>query len=287
LKILVTGAGTLLGNTLSQKILSKNFDLIASFRKTYPKNLNINKDHILKLDLSKKIKFSKKIDTLIHCASAIPSYEISDKKMIDINYLGFKSLLSQAIKNNCKKVILISTMSVYGKINLKNITENTKTKPIDAYGKSKLMMENLLIKESRKNRLNFFILRLPAIVGFKSDYNFISKILQKIKKNQVINYCNPDLNFNNFIHVENLSQIIFEMIFKNGKKILNIGSTKPVKLSKIINNIYKFEKKKPKTFIFESNNPGFNIKLSNYLLKNFKVYSTSKTLKKFLEDNKK
>jgi len=77
------------------------------------------------------------------------------------------------------------------------------------------------------------------------------------------------------------------MIFKNGKKILNIGSTKPVKLSKIINNIYKFEKKKPKTFIFESNNPGFNIKLSNYLLKNFKVYSTSKTLKKFLEDNNK
>ena len=38
-------------------------------------------------------------------------------------------------------------MSVYGKISVKNINENTKTKPIDAYGKSKLMMENLLIKE--------------------------------------------------------------------------------------------------------------------------------------------
>ena len=46
-------------------------------------------------------------------------------------------------------------------------------------------------------------------------------------------------------------------------------------------------KKKPKIFIFESNNPGFNVKLSDYLLKNFKVYSTLKTLKKFLEDNKK
>jgi len=287
LKILVTGAGTLLGSSLSQKILANNLNLIASYRKTFPKNLNIDKSKVLKLDLSKKIKLSKKIDTLIHCASAIPSYKISDKQMIDTNYFGFKRLLSQVIKNNCRKVILISTMSVYGKISVKNITEKTKTKPLDAYGKSKLMMEKLLIKESKKNKLNFFILRLPAIVGFKSDYNFISKVLQKIKKNQVINYCNPDLNFNNFIHVENLSQIIFKMIFKNGKKILNVGSIRPVKLSKIINNIYKFEKKKPKTFIFESNNPGFNVKLSDYLLKNFKVYSTSKTLKKFLEDNKK
>ena len=287
MKILVTGAGTLLGNTLSKKILSNNFDLIASYRKTFPKNLNIDKDKLFKLDLSKNIKFSKKIDTLIHCASAIPSYEISDKKMIDTNYNGFKKLLSQATKNNCKKVILISTMSVYGKISVKNINENTKTKPIDAYGKSKLMMENLLIKESKKNRLNFFILRLPAIVGSKSDYNFISKVLQRVKKNQIIQYCNPDLSYNNFIHVENLSEIIFEMIFKKGKKILNIGTIKPIKLSKIINNIYKFEKKKPKISIFETDNQGFNIKLSDYLLKNFPVYSTSKTLKKFLEDNKK
>ena len=156
MKILVTGAGTLLGNTLSKKILSNNFDLIASYRKTFPKNLNIDKDKLFKLDLSKNIKFPKDVDTLIHCASAIPSYEISDKKMIDTNYYGFKRLLSQAIKNNCKKVILISTMSVYGKISVRNINENTKTKPIDAYGKSKLMMENLLIKESKKNRLNFF-----------------------------------------------------------------------------------------------------------------------------------
>tara|TARA_B110000977_G_C11023971_1_gene472441 strand:- start:118 stop:981 length:864 start_codon:yes stop_codon:yes gene_type:complete len=287
LKILVTGAGTLLGSSLSQKILANNFNLIASYRKTFPKNLNIDKSKVLKLDLSKKIKLSKKIDTLIHCASAIPSYKISDKQMMDTNYFGFKRLLSQVIKNNCRKVILISTMSVYGKINVKNITEKTKTKPSDAYGKSKLMMEKLLIKESKKNKLNFFILRLPALVGYKSDYNFISKVLQKVKKNQIVNYCNPDLRFNNFIHVENLNEIILKMLFKNEKKILNIGSSKPIKLFKIINDIYKFEKKKPMISIFKSNNQGFNIKLSNYLLKNFKVYSTSKTLKKFLEDNKK
>ena len=76
------------------------------------------------------------------------------------------------------------------------------------------------------------------------------------------------------------------MILRKENRILNIGSSKIMKLSKIINNIYKFEKKKPKVSIFNSINKGFNIKLSKYLLKNFKVYSSSKTLKKFLEDNK-
>ncbi len=286
MKILVTGARSLLGNILSQKILANNFELIASYRKNFPKNLNTHKVNLLKLDLKKKIKFSNKVDVLVHCASAIPAYKMTDKQMLDTNYLGFKRLLSEVVRNNCRKVILISSMSVYGKIKDKKVTEKTKTKPKDAYGKSKLMMEKLLIRESKKKKLNFFILRLSALVGYKSNYNFISEVLKKVKNNQIIRYRNPDLNFNNFIHVENLSDIILKMILRKENRILNIGSSKTMKLSKIINNIYKFEKKKPKISIFNSIDKGFNIKLSKYLLKNFKVYSSSKTLKKFLEDNK-
>jgi nucleoside-diphosphate-sugar epimerase len=96
----------------------------------------------------------------------------------------------------------------------------------------------------KKKGINFFILRLPALVGANSDYNFISKVLKNIKKNKAVFYSNPNLKFNNFIHVKNLTHIILKLIEKKNSKILNIGSLRPIKLKNIIKSMYKFEKKK-------------------------------------------
>lgn len=155
MNILITGAGTLLGNTVVKKLSKKNYNLIATYRKTFPNNLKKNKIKIFKLDLeSKKIIFNFKIDCLIHCASAIPSYNLSDKMMQTVNTQGYKKLLKASINSGCKKIILISSMSVYGKINQKTINLKTKRNPVDAYGISKLNNENDTIALAKKKKLN-------------------------------------------------------------------------------------------------------------------------------------
>lgn len=287
MKLLVTGSGTILGNNVVVEALKHKYHVIASYRKSFPKNLEKKKVILIHLDLEKKFNLNLKVDCLVHCASAIPSDNLNNKNMMRVNYHGFNRLASQLVKNGCKKIIFISTMSVYGNIGVKTVDLNTKTKPVDSYGKSKLKIEKLLEKFKKKHNINFFILRLPALLGVNSNYNFISKVLKKIKRNETVSYTNPDLKFNNFIHVKNLAQIILKMIQLEDSKILNIASSRPVKLKNIINSMYRFEKKINSSVVKKSKNIGFNIKIDNYLKKNFSLFSSNQTLKIFLKDNSK
>ena len=287
MKLLVTGSGTILGNNVVVEALKHKYHVIASYRKSFPKNLEKKKVILIHLDLEKKFNLNLKVDCLVHCASAIPSDNLNNKNMMRVNYHGFNRLASQLVKNGCKKIIFISTMSVYGNIGVKTVDLKTKTKPVDSYGKSKLKIEKLLEKFKKKHNINFFILRLPALLGVNSNYNFISKVLKKIKRNETVSYTNPDLKFNNFIHVKNLAQIILKMIQLEDSKILNIASSRPVKLKNIINSMYRFEKKINSSVVKKSKNIGFNIKIDNYLKKNFSLFSSNQTLKIFLKDNSK
>ena len=54
--------------------------------------------------------------------------------------LFFKEAVSKAV--GC--IIFTSSMSVYGKILENIVIEDTKTFPVDSYGKSKLDVENVL-----------------------------------------------------------------------------------------------------------------------------------------------
>jgi len=132
LKLLVTGSGTLLGNNIVIEALKRKHHVIASYRKSFPKNLKKKKVSLVHIDLEKKFNLNFKVDCLVHCASAIPSDNLNNKSMMKINYHGFNRLVSQLIKRGCKKIILISTMSVYGNIGVKTIDLNTKTKPVDS-----------------------------------------------------------------------------------------------------------------------------------------------------------
>ena len=169
----VTGTGTLLGNSIAKLLLKKNFLVYCGYRKTFPHNLKKNKKvKIIKFDLKKKFNLKKKVDFLVHCAGAIPSYNFSSNQYFKINVLGFKRILDNQIILKSKKIVLISTISVYGKINSKYLTETNSTKKkISNYARSKLQMENLLINFCKDKNIKYLILRLPAIIETNSKKN--------------------------------------------------------------------------------------------------------------------
>lgn len=288
MKILVTGSGTLIGNTISTYLVKQKHKVIASYNNTFPKNLSkIKNISIVKFDLKKKLKIKdKKIDVLVHCASAIPSQSLSKKEMIKINYLGFKNLLEQSLKLKCKKIILLSTMSIYGKIKKKVISEQTSPNTQDSYGLSKFKMEQYLKKKSKKYNLNYAIFRLPGIIGYKSNNNFLSDKIKKIKNNKQISISNPDLLFNNVVHVKNLAIIISESLsLEKEKAVYNLGSKNKIKLKDILKLIYQILKKKPNIKIIKSNSKGFNINVKKILNKNYTLFNTQKSIRLFAKEH--
>ena len=86
------------------------------------------------------------------------------KKYYKNNVLGTKNLISACLNTNVKNFIFSSTAAVY-KDGLYKVNENSPVKPKSVYGKTKLSAEKLIIKNCKKHKINFGILRYFNIVG--------------------------------------------------------------------------------------------------------------------------
>lgn len=286
MKILITGSGTLIGNNIADYFLKKKKFVYASYKDHKPKNLKKYKKCILvKVNLEQNIKFNNFFDILIHCASKIPNDKIN-KKNYHANIKMTNNLIKLCKKNNCKKIIYLSTMSVYGKITDKIVYENLKPNKIDLYGLSKRISENKIISFAKKNSSVATIFRLPGVVGKNSKYNFLSNTLNKIKNNQCVTASNINNKFNNVVHIKNLVEIIYRSISKEKfSNIYNLASTRPIKIKTIINFLYKKTGKQNNFTINNNKDNSFIISEKKIRENGYKLYSTKKSIIEFIKIN--
>tara|TARA_B100000161_G_C33511677_1_gene396679 strand:+ start:100 stop:972 length:873 start_codon:yes stop_codon:yes gene_type:complete len=290
MKILITGTGTMIGNAISVHLLKKKLQLICTYNSTYPKNLK-NKVKLIKLNLN-NVKDIKNItfDAIIHCAAVIPGYsKITGKKLYNTNVKSFRSILDSSKK--IKKIVLLSTMSIYGIINKSKISEKDFPNNPDYYGSSKYRMEKDLKKFSEKNsKLKYLILRLPGVLGKNGNRNYLSKALIKIKKNKKVLVASPNALFNNCIHTDTISKIIFDFITQRKKKlnnkVFNLASQRPIKIKNVINKISRHFNHSNKIEYIKSEKKPFLVDISKIQTIYNSLPTTSKCVNKFINSNK-
>ena len=218
---MVTGAGGFIGNNISNYLCKKKFIVHAYYNSKIRKIKNKNIKY-LKRDLTKNIKINKKISTLVHCAALTPP-AFDQIQCLKINQKIDDTILRAIKKSNINKVIFLSSMSAYGKKKRKILFENTKSRNLDLYGKSKVLMEKKLKLLSKKNNINVIVLRLSAIIGSGCHSTFLSRLSSEIKKKEV-NVYNSLSFFNGCIHINNLNMILIKLLNRDftGFDVLNI-----------------------------------------------------------------
>ena len=279
MKILLTGSTGFIGYRIYSFLKKKKFNITEISR--FKKNSNTN----LKIDLTKLKKINKKFDILIHCAANTPPKQNVNK--IKKNYLINSNIIKIAKDTGIKKIIYLSSMSIYEK-NKKKIYEDSIKTSKDIYGKTKLHGENLLLK-NKKNFNQIFILRLPSVIGKGCHSTFLSKIAKSfiMKEKNIIVY-NKKSYFNNCIYINDLCEKILLLLKNNELKLLikNLKSKNPILISSVIRifskefnyqNTVKYKKGKSLPFLIENNNKIF---LSN-------LRSTRETILKYIKELKK
>ena len=275
MKIIISGAGGEVGNDLIKRLLEKNLKVVANIRdlkkiKYYDPNLKWIKHDFIK-NLNKKMK----IQIIVNCIAA---HDFSKKnKFIDLirsNFLSMKNLINFAKKNKVRLFINLSTVSVYGKFNEKNLNENITPIYQDNLGVTKLMGENLL----SKSKISYLNLRLPGILTNSNNFErpWLKKIINNMKRNKKIILSNPNTSFNNVIDTIELVKFIHFIISKkkyktNLKGTFNLSATKPLKLIKIIKLIKANYRSDSKIKVN-------NIKKSSFIFKNKKIFRELKYL---------
>ncbi|MCS0826782.1 UDP-glucose 4-epimerase GalE [Cytobacillus firmus] len=115
-----------------------------------------------------KSVFSKyPIKAVMHFAanSLVGESVINPLKYYENNVGDTLTLLKVMLRHNVKNFIFSSTAATYGIPNVDIISESTVTNPINPYGRSKLMIEQILADYAKAYDLNYVVLRYFNAAG--------------------------------------------------------------------------------------------------------------------------
>ncbi len=239
---LITGYSGFLG-----KSIVKHFDP----KKIVRLGRNKNSDIVFDFEKNNQIvnnEFNLRIETIIHAAGlahVYPSDKSEKNKMYLINITGTVKLLKYAEKlKKLKKIIFISSVSVYGIDQGQNINENYSPTPNTIYGKSKLEAEKIIIDWAIKNNIKYYILRLPLVFGENPPGN-LKKMITAIKNNRFFLIDNGKAK-KSMVLANDIGKLISNISGESGVYNLNDGYHPSFKeISIILSN--KFNSKIPKS----------------------------------------
>ena len=190
MRIAIIGSGSFIGANFIEFTSEHNIDEIC-----------LIKNKIENIDLSK-------YEVVLHLAAIVhQSKEIDENEYFLVNCDLAFAVAQKAKIEGVKHFIFLSTVKVYGesKITAEVWNEETITKPVDAYGRSKLKAENLLKSLEDKNFI-LSIIRSPLVYGRGVKAN-IYKLIRFVDKLPILPFAGID-NRRTMINVRNLIEFI-------------------------------------------------------------------------------
>ena len=269
--ILITGGAGYIGSHVIEKLIKRKKrvfivdNLVTGYKKLINKKAKFYKLNILKTKKLRNIILKNKINSVIHLAASL-SIGIGEKfpkRYFKNNVIGTQSLLNACKLTGVKNFIFSSTAAVY-KDGLYKVTEKSKIKPKSVYGKTKLKAENIIIKNCKKYKINYGILRYFNVVGAspsgniglinKGDHLFKNFSMEILKKKPIFkiygqNYKTPDkTTIRDYVHVSDLAEIHIKVLDQISllKKsvILNCGYGKGISVMEVVKEFKKQSKNK-------------------------------------------
>ena len=154
------------------------------------------------------------------------------KNLSKINFKFIKKLINYIGENKIEAhFIHLGSVSVYSTENKdlgknKNIKENSITKPIDLYSKSKLEADDFIQKSLKKkgNKLSYTILRIANVFSYSKNSNAFNLIRFLLNKGIWLK-CSNSTRYH-FIHAKDVAQAVLLCVLKpkNSKNKIYIVS---------------------------------------------------------------
>ena len=252
-RILVTGGAGFVGHHLVQRLSNEQSNKIyiidnLSFGR---KELIPNKKNVIfyKVDVCSKeiLKIIIKIKPHIvyHLAAIhhIPYCNENPEETFSVNVMGTKNLLDILLKIKPEFLFFASTAAVYAPDKGPHNEKTSETSPIDIYGKSKLVSEDLCYLFYTKTKVPTMIGRMFNIYGpEETNPHFIPSLMEQINNRKKIIKVGNLYPKRDYIHVEDIVDYLFKLYtaINSGFHIFNIGTGKEYSVRETLNILNSF-----------------------------------------------
>lgn len=178
MKVLVTGGAGYVGSIVAEKLVLNGYDvyvldnLSQGHLNAITKGAKFIRADLNDIDALSNLFEEFKLDAVMHMAAD----SIIEKSMRDPdhcfrnNLIGGLNLLNVMKQYNVKKIIFSSSAAIYGKPRVKIIEECHAKRPINAYGESKLIFEQILSWYKKAYGLKYVCLRYFNAAGASESH---------------------------------------------------------------------------------------------------------------------
>lgn len=171
-------------------------------------------------------------DVMIYSASVSQS---DTEGYIRDNVLTAITMVDFCKKHKVKRIIYLSSDSIYGKLDACEVSEKAIMVDPDLYGTTKYLAERIIIESG----IPYYILRMPGIVGRVWRHTYFYRLMDKVYMHEPVVVYNSNKKFNNVVDIDDLAQFVLHLcdINKDGNEIFLLGNTEKIELVKIVNYV--------------------------------------------------
>ncbi len=265
--ILVTGGAGYIGSHTVDVLLEKGFkvtvldNLTTGFREAVPAEAELVVGDVRDHELLIRIFSQNKFSAVVHFAAKLIVPESIEQPLeyYENNIGGVLSLINACRIAKVDKIVFSSTAAVYGEA-FDNVDEAAPLRPMNPYGKSKLMAEEILKDAENAYGLRCARLRYFNVAGAKAgggngqrtkDATHLLKVVSEAAsgKRGEVNIYGEDYPtadgtcVRDYIHVDDLAELhvlALEYLLKGGKgDVFNCGYGKGYSVKEVIGTMQK------------------------------------------------
>lgn len=218
-KVLMVGGAGYLGRHLYPALLQIGISVKITGTGRKQRKMGRQEVDYTELDFSNADSFSvlagNTYDLVIILASSIEglgSVDLSNNDMNN-NVFYFNKFLAFLQRNIItQKYVYISSMTVYSDMNNSPVTETALLRPINTYGLSKLLAENMFTFFCHSNDLKGIIIRPPGLYGGDRQSGVIYNTIKKLISGERMQIESRGLGFWETINVEDFALLFVKFL---------------------------------------------------------------------------
>ncbi|MFB9762684.1 UDP-glucose 4-epimerase GalE [Ectobacillus funiculus] len=272
--ILVLGGAGYIGSHAVKELLDKGYyvlvidNLSTGHRNSLDTRAVFVEGDVGDSALLERVFTQYKVEAVMHfAASCLVGESMSNPlKYYENNVINSFNVLKVMVKHNVKKIIFSSTCATYGLAENEFLNEDSPTSPINPYGRSKLIVEQMIHDCFKSYGLDYIILRYFNVAGadfsgrigehHNPETHLIPNVLlHLLGKSKHISIFGNDFNtadgtcIRDYIHVLDLVEahiLSLQEVLNTSPvgRVYNLGNNKGYSVKQIIEQCERITKKK-------------------------------------------
>ena len=209
MRVLVTGVSGFSGSTVARRLVSGGHDVVGTYRRDT--NFLTSLRHVTRLELVRTDlvdvgKLAGPFNAIVHIAATSPAPGVDIATLVRDNIDASFALIEAAMRWGTSRFIFFSSLSYYGRIEQDVVDEATPVRDPDAYGATKLIVEQRLAELSAE--FSTLALRLPGIVGPGAHRNWLSGVASRLRAGKPIHAFHLGRRYNNAAHIDDIAALV-------------------------------------------------------------------------------